>query len=259
MIHLNAVSYLNTKPFIFGLENTFKPNEINIKLLIPSLCAVDFASGSTHLSLLPVGSLLDFESVTLLDEYCIGADGFVDSVYLYAQQPIESIRNVYLDWHSRTSNGLTQILFKNYWKQDVTYKQEEDYFKQIEGTSAGVIIGDRAIAAKNAFKYRYDLASAWKEYTGLPFAFAVWAYRSNTLAAPTLEKINEAFKLGIENKEYVAEMYGPKFGLSKEAAYQYLSQSIDYNFDTLKHEALNLYLKELALLHHVNTPAVSIL
>jgi chorismate dehydratase len=258
MIRLNAVSYLNTKPFIYGLERHFAPADISIKLLIPSLCAADFAAGGSDISLLPAGSLLDFDRITLLDQYCIGANGFVDSVFLFSQQPIETLTRVYLDWHSRTSNGLAQILLRNHWRREVDFAQEEDYLHRIEGATGGVMIGDRAIAARHRFAYAYDLARAWQDYTGLPFAFAVWAYRTDALSAQVLAAINQAFEYGMQHREAVAAQYAPQFSLTQADAFQYLTQSIDYAFDARKHQALQLFLKQLAELKNQPVPAVSI-
>lgn len=259
MLRLNAVSYLNTKPFIYGLERQWAPADIQIKLLIPSLCAADFAAGGSDISLLPAGSLLDFDRITLLDQYCIGADGFVDSVFLFAQQPIETLTRVYLDWHSRTSNGLAQILFRNHWRQTVQFAQEEDYQHRITGTTGGVMIGDRAIAARHRFAYAYDLARAWKDYTGLPFAFAVWAYRTDALSPQTLAAINQAFEYGMQHRDDVAAHYGPQFGMRADEAYDYLTRAIHYAFDAPKHQALQLFLTQLAELKNQPIPAVSIL
>jgi chorismate dehydratase len=65
---------------------------------------------------------------------------------------------------------------------------------------AGVLIGDPALRAmyeapRNGLQV-IDLAEAWKEWTGLPMVFAVWAVRKDFAAAhPGLVKdVHEAFQ-----------------------------------------------------------------
>ena len=53
-----------------------------------------------------------------MDEYhintrfCIGCDGPVASVCLFSEVPVEEIRTVLLDYQSRTSVALAEILFE---------------------------------------------------------------------------------------------------------------------------------------------------
>lgn len=88
---------------------------------------------------------------------------------------MEQVEKIYLDYQSRTSVMLARVLLRDYWKKDVVFEQApENYIDKIEDTTAGVIIGDRALQQLPGFKYIYDLSSAWKDHTGLPFVFAAW-------------------------------------------------------------------------------------
>ncbi len=262
-IRLCAVSYLNTRPFIYGLEQEFSLRELQIERLVPSGCADAFLTGSCDVGLLPVGALLDFKEITLLDQYCIGADGFVDSVFLFANQPVETLEALYLDSHSRTSNGLVQILMQQHWHRSVSYLTvnnvpTDTYLNRIEGPIGGVVIGDRAIAAKAEFRYVYDLARAWKDFTGLPFAFAVWAYRTHAVPQEMLHRITRAFRYGMAHIPQVAAAYAQEFGMTVPEAEVYLRKSIDYEFDGPKRDALALYLKLYAQATQVHVPALTI-
>jgi chorismate dehydratase len=88
---------------------------------------------------------------------------------------MEEIKTVYLDYQSKTSIKLAQILLKNYWKREVLLLEAPDNFIDlIDGATAAVIIGDRALEKYESFPYKYDLAEAWVSYTGKPFVFAKW-------------------------------------------------------------------------------------
>lgn len=247
-MRIAAVSYLNTKPFTEGLEATFAPHELTLTLLPPSRCAEAFASGQADLALVPVGALLGYPEVHLLGQYCIGAAGSVDSVFLVAQQPRERLTTVYRDPQSRTSNGLAQVLFANHWRQTVAFETEPDYLDQVGGTAGGVVIGDRAIAVRDQFAEVIDLAQAWFQYTGLPFAFAVWVYRPEALHPAALERVLGAFELGMAQRHRVAAKWASAFEMSPQAAERYLTQAIDYPLNAPKWVALERYLTELAAL-----------
>ena len=256
MIRLCAVSYLNTKPFLEGLERFFTQKELQIQTLIPSQCARSFIDGGTDVALVPVGSLLELKDVFLIDRFCIGAEGKVDSVFLFSNEPIENITTVYLDHHSRTSNGLTKILFRHHWKKDILYLQDSDYFNLIDGNRAGVIIGDRAIVMKDKYRYCYDLASEWQAWTGLPFAFAVWVYRSEKVGAELLNRLESAFDWGINHLSATAGKWASEFMMTEERAYFYLSECINYYFDEPKRQAFSRYLDCLAEIEGCERPKV---
>lgn len=258
MIRAVAVSYLNTKPFTEGLEQEFSSNEMSLRLQVPSKCATSFFSGEANLALIPVGSLVDLTEVNLLDQYCIGAEGQVDSVFLFARKPLNQIETLFLDPHSRTSNGLARILFANHWKQKVVLARHLDYIQHIEGTTAGVVIGDRAIALRDQFPFVYDLAEAWKSYTGLSFAFAVWAYNPTELLETELKRVCKAFAWGMEQRGLVSAKWASAFEMSIPDTEHYLTSSIRYEFDANKQLALHRYLKELSLLDKLPAPKLTI-
>lgn len=243
---LALVSYLNTRPFIDGLNHVFSNGEVTLNLLPPAECPTQLASGVSDMALVPVGSLIDFEGLALLKDHCIGADGAVDSVYVFSQVPIQEAEIVLLDSHSRTSNGLTRILMKSHWRHQPQFSMpEERDFSLIQGKTAGVAIGDQAYKIKDQFQYVYDLSEVWKDYTGLPFVFAVWAYRPEFWTQTELAKVHTALEWGRANRKSAAARWGKDFGYSLPEAEQYLCHSIQYELDHAKHQALERYFKEL--------------
>ncbi len=243
---LALVSYLNTKPFIEGINQYFSESELDVRLLPPAECPKELLAGNSDMALIPVGSLVDFSGLAILKDHCIGANGRVDSVYLFSRVPIHEIEEVRLDPHSRTSNGLTRILMQNYWKHKVGFVMPEGRnFELIQGSTAGVAIGDVAYKIKGEYEYVYDLSEEWKNYTQLPFVFAVWAYRPEHWPTDDLEKIKLALEWGRHHREEAARKWGKQFGYTLEGAITYLSKSIIYELDAPKHQSLERYIKEL--------------
>jgi chorismate dehydratase len=252
-----AVSYLNTKPFLYGLEKNIPDTEIILQ--IPSLCVENFKNHHSEMALIPAGSLVDFHDVTLIDNYCIGANDKVDSVFLFAHQPIKNLKKIYLDAHSRTSNGLIKILTKYHWNQKIEFVNTpyyKDSFEYIQKEIGAVVIGDRAIQIKRDYPYVYDLAYEWKLWTGLPFVFAVWAFHFEPYLLTKLPLIKDAFQFGLEHIDDVATIWSNAFGASKDTVLYYFQNNISYELTTEKKEALKLYLHYLSTIENLPLPCI---
>ena len=103
-VRVSAVSYLNSIPFVYGLEQSdLLPAAIDLSLDIPSVCAEKLLSDEVDLGLIPVATIPDLSNPQIISEYCIGADGPVQTVCLFSSVPLENITTVLLDFHSRTS------------------------------------------------------------------------------------------------------------------------------------------------------------
>ncbi len=243
MYKLSAVSYLNTKPFLMGLENSPLKEKIDLELAIPSKTATHLMEGKVDIGLVPVAILPQLPQYEIITDYCIGAVGAVKTVAIYSQVPLQQVKTIFLDYHSRTSIRLAQILCEHYWKIFPTFFPAfNGYENKIEGNTAGVIIGDRAIRLAKNYRYEYDLAEVWQRFTGLPFVFAAWVARRKI--APTFEaKLNEAFRNGMAKIEEVADFYQgqyPNFDVLN-----YLQNYISYDLDSAKRRALDLFLSYL--------------
>lgn len=241
MIRITAVSYLNTKPFLYGILKSGLNEEVNIELDIPSVCAEKLKSGSVDLGLVPVAIIPELESPHIISDYCIGTVGAVKTVCIFSQVPIKDLTHIYLDFHSRTSVELAKILLKDYWKvHPEIIPAQEGFESKIEGTTGALIIGDRAIGLDKKYKYVYDLGDVWMKHTGLPFVFAAWV--SNKKLDPEfVKKLNKAFEIGlreIPQLMYLIPPPHPAFDLN-----EYFTHYISYNLDESKKRALDLFLE----------------
>lgn len=237
------VEYLNTLPFYEGMRLTGLDQEMEVHRVVPAECARLFKQNEVDISLCPIGALDEIGEYKIIGDYCIGADGPVNTVMLMSNIPLEEIRTVKLDSHSRTSNLLVQILARHYWKKEWSYYDKENGVIP----DASVMIGDKVFKQKENFKYQYDLALAWKELTGLPMVFAVWIAKPGMADEPA-QRINESFKAGMT---YVKD---PDSTLPSWQV-NYLTQFISYPLDDHKKKALilfNTWKKELHPAAHTN-------
>ena len=240
-IRIGAVSYLNTKPLLYGIKRSELINNISLVEEYPARIAAMLLNDEIDIGLVPVAVLTQLKKYYLISDYCIGANADVASVSLFSQQPIENIKTILLDYQSRTSVALTKVLLKKFWKKDVQFVDaKENYIEEIKGTTAGVIIGDRALEYRNNFEYNYDLAIAWKAFTGLPFVFATWV-ANKPVDEDFIATFNEANKFGLDNiDEVVKEIEFKYYDIKK-----YFTENISYEFDEPKKVALQLFLKLL--------------
>jgi chorismate dehydratase len=242
---ISAVSYLNTKPFLYGLLHHPIKEEINLVLDIPSICASKLASGEADLGLVPVAVIPHLSNPHIISDYCIGAVGAVRTVCIYSDVPLEAVTHIYLDYQSRTSVALAQILLRDYWKKQVEFLPAPQGFERnISGTTAGVIIGDRAIEAELRHKYSYDLSAAWLEHTGLPFVFAAWV-ANRPLDPNFIARFNIALKMGLDHIPeliFLLPTEFPHFSLR-----DYYTKYIQYDLDEAKRKGLALFLEQIKL------------
>jgi len=170
-----VVSYLNTRPLLLGMEQSPFKERIELMKAYPAQIAQALLDDTIDIGLVPVAIIPFLTNPQIVSKFVIGTEGEVASVALFSQVPMEQIEKVYLDYQSRTSVQLVKVLLGQYWKKEVEFlTATEGYMDKISGSTAGVIIGDRALASLDHFEHIYDLGSAWKKYSGLPFVFAAW-------------------------------------------------------------------------------------
>ena len=241
-IRVAAVSYLNTKPLLYGIKHHPVLQHIELIEDYPSKIARMLIDDQVDVGFIPVAATLKLKQWKIISDYCIGANGTVASVCIFSEVPIEEVESVLLDNQSRTSVNLAKILLREYWKKDVAFVETvgEDFRSQISGKTAAVIIGDRALQQRQQSTFVYDLGEAWKAHTGLPFVFAAWI-TPKELPETFIEMFNEANALGLRHlDEVIAENPYPFYDLRK-----YYTQCISYKLDEEKKKGMQLFLEKL--------------
>ena len=240
-IKVGAVNYLNTKPLLYGIERLPICNDIELVTDYPANIAQQLLDGKIDIGLVPVAIIPRLAAHYIETDYCIGAQGAVVSVCLFSEVPLDRIEKVWLDYQSKTSVNLARVLLKKFWKKNVEFLDAtEGYQHKIKGTSAGVVIGDRAFAQRQVSPYIYDLAEAWKTYTGLPFVFAAWV-ANKQLPQAFLTAFNAANGYGLcKLEEVIKENPYDKYDL-----HTYYSNNISYRFDQEKKRGLQAFLNDL--------------
>lgn len=244
-VRVSAVSYLNSIPFVFGLEQSSIHDDIELSLDIPSDCAEKLLNHDVDLGLVPVAVLPHLEFAEIISPYCIGAEGAVETVCLFSQVPLKEIKEIQLDFHSKTSVQLVQLLSKKYWNISPKFKHAKEGFENdLTDKQAGVIIGDRAYQYRSQFKHVYDLPEEWKKYTGLPFVFACWV-ANKPLSESFKQSFTEALAYGFKHLDSALAEKGGSYPSAINQK-RYLTEVISYDLDEDKQKALNRFLQEIS-------------
>ena len=233
-----AVSYLNTIPFIYGIQHE---GNLRADLLLapPAGCYENYISGAADIALMPSAMVPTLKSTNIITDYCIGAVGAVRTVVVVSNTPIKDVKRIWLDAHSRTSVQLCGYLAKHRWKIEPQWLDMSDYsvVERAEEGDAFLLIGDKCFDYEGRFTYSYDLAEEWIAQTHLPFVFAVWVARKG-LSYDVHDALERALTFGVE---HTYEAILESNYATREYAYDYLTNNIDYLFDTQKHKALKKF------------------
>jgi chorismate dehydratase len=243
-IKVGIVSYLNTRPLIYGLKLPPIAGEIEIIEDTPSRLAELLISSEIDIGLVPVAVIPRLKEYFISSDYCIGTETEVASVCLFSEVPLNEISKVYLDYQSLSSVALLKWLMKEYWNinPEVIHATDDDYRKKIHGRTAGLVIGDRAFEQRKISTFIYDLASEWRSITGLPFVFAAWI-SNKPLEEAFIQKFNDANAIGLNHiDEIVASQNFNLYDLKK-----YYTLHLSYSLDERKRKGMELFLQYTSL------------
>ncbi len=224
---------------MYGLERP--PINQHIELIgdYPSRLAQMLINGEIDLGLIPVAVIPELPSHYIVGNHCIGANGEIASVALFSDVPMEEIKKVYLDYQSRTSVELLKYLMREAWgiHPQIIKAENEEYRKEIKGTTAGLVIGDRAFEQRKISTFIYDLGSEWRSITGLPFVFAAWV-STKPLPEDFILMFDAANEMGMSHiDEIVASTPFDLYDLSK-----YYKLHLNYKLEDQKRKGLEFFL-----------------
>ncbi|MFE5870518.1 menaquinone biosynthetic enzyme MqnA/MqnD family protein [Streptomyces roseifaciens] len=198
------IQFLNCLPLYWGLARTGTLLDLDLTKDTPEKLSRQLIEG--ELDIAPV-TLVEFlrnaDDLVALRDIAVGCDGPVMSCVIVSQVPLDRLdgARVALGSTSRTSVRLAQLLLaERYGVQPDYYTCPPDLSLMMAEADAAVLIGDAALRASLHDAPRlglevHDLGQMWKDWTGLPFVFAVWAVRRDYLAREPhiVAKVHEAF------------------------------------------------------------------
>jgi chorismate dehydratase len=226
---------------MYAFNHGFSIEGVEIVEAYPAKVAAMLLNDEVDVGLVPVAIIPKLKEHYIITDYCIGAEREVASVCLFSEVPLEKIEKVILDYQSRTSVALARVLIEKYWKLQVVFEEAKENFRdEIKGTTAAVVIGDRAFEQRKLSAYKYDLAEHWIQFTGLPFVFAAWV-ANKKLPQEFIKAFNEANRQGLQNIDaVVAENISRYYDLKT-----YYTENISYELTEEKRKGLDMFLRIL--------------
>jgi chorismate dehydratase len=231
----------------------------DVHFTLPNRCAEELAAGSADIGLVPVAALATNPGLRILPGMAIASLDYVRSILLVTRKgmALEDVRSVALDTTSRTSAALVRVLFHKFIGNAPRYTQHDpDLEAMLAESDAALLIGDPALLARQANvcgDYAcHDLSAFWKQRTGLPFVFAVWAMRPDALdssevtAEETVRDFQASRDHGLANLDTLVEEWTPRIAVPPETIREYWTRNIHYTLDSECVDGLQLFYKYAA-------------
>ena len=250
MIRLGVVSFLNARPLIEGLPAR---SDVHLRFDVPARLPALLDGGAVDAALVPVLDILRRPAgYSVVSDACIGCDGETMTVRVFSQTPPDRVRRLWVDGDSHTSVALARVLWRELYERALTVEPLAAGQPPLDELEAVLLIGDKVVSPKRgSFAYEVDLGGAWRQHTGLPFVFAVWATvasapcggrgapvslrRRPQGADATTEVLPEllggARDRGVARAAEIAAEHGPAHGWPVALAERYLTRCMRYQLD----------------------------
>jgi chorismate dehydratase len=241
LLRIGAVSYLNTKPLVYGVPEALPQAEWVFDH--PSRLADALAEGDLDIALVPSAEFLSHPEWSIVSDACIGCRGPVLSVKLLFRVPPKQVQTLALDEGSRTSAVLARILLK-----EIAGVSPEILSLPLGSEPAEVaadavlVIGDRAIRCESGdFIEEWDLGDRWCRWTELPFVFAMWAAREGVETAEAEMALTAARDRGCDALAEIAREQSEEMQLPYDLVLEYLSRNLHFQLGTRERQGLEFF------------------
>jgi chorismate dehydratase len=246
-LRVGRIPYVNCYPVYGAVDRGIVPLDATLVDGVPTALNAKMASGALDVSVVSaVEYARDWERYLLLPDLAISCDGPVRSVVLFSDRPAPDLtgQQVMVSSSSMTSVYLLELLFEHVWHAKPEFVRGDAEAADLAASlaastapapAARLVIGDAALmlttgAIASRYAFRYDLGRVWKDWTGMPFVFAVWV-ASRT--APTADVLGvhaaliESRNWGLAHLDLLARDAAVNTGVAESACAEYLA-GLDY-------------------------------
>ena len=260
-MRVGRLTYINCYPVYGAIDRGIVPIAGDLVNGVPTALNREMAAGTLDVSVISaVEYAQDATKYLLLPDLSICSDGPVRSVVLFSKRPASELqgRRVLVSRSSMTSVALLELLFENVWDAKPAFIPSNSELVDVaqfgaEEHDARLVIGDAALhlwsrlrtpelypedETLSEYRYAYDLGAEWKQWTGLPFVFAVWVAQRTSPVAEALgvhASLIASRNWGLEHLETLAAQAAIATGVHKNVCLEYLS-GLDYGL-SYKHLA----------------------
>jgi chorismate dehydratase len=257
-MRLGRIAWVNCFPVYGGIDRGVVPCEAELVSGTAAELNDLLAAGQLDVSVISaVEYARDAARYHLLPDLAIAADGPVHSVMLFSKVPPRELdgRAVLRTASSRTSVLLLELLCRHVWQVTPRFAQVRAEATDLAALGgfphdAVLVIGDAALLlqAQGTYPHVVDLSAAWKEWTGLPFVFAVWAARREA-DEEAVRRVHQALLAsrawGLRHLDELAALASARTGIDRGVTRDYLG-TLDYALGGRELEGLTTFFRRLA-------------
>ncbi|MBI2882402.1 MAG: menaquinone biosynthesis protein [Candidatus Methylomirabilis oxyfera] len=251
-LSLGRVAYINCEPVYYGIEQGAISAACRIIDGTPAELNGMLRAGDLDLSVI---SAIEYarhsDRYLILPDLAIGSDGPAESVLFLSRVKPSDLdgRLVHLSRDSLTSVFLVKLLLaKAFGVRPRFLLAEAETIDSLSEDVAGVLlIGDPALRARGRLPFTLDLGQGWKELTGLPFVFGVWAVRRDVYRDHR-EETHRLHRALLSSKRYslarldeICATVCQRVGLDRDACAIYLKERLSFDLTPRHIEGLNLF------------------
>ncbi len=206
---MGHIQFLNCLPLYYGLVASGALLDVDLRKDTPDRLNDRLLSGDLDIGPISAAEYLRHaDELLVLPDLAVGSDGPVQSVCLVSKVPLGELdgRRVALGATSRTSVLLAQMVLEDRYDVRPSYFDcPPDLAAMLLEADAAVLIGDVALRARRESAglglHCTDLGAEWRDWTGLPMVFAVWAVRRGFAEAHPgqVKGVHEAFRASLDS------------------------------------------------------------
>lgn len=228
-IRLGAVSYLNTRPLVQGLER--ETDRFELRFDVPAKCAELLHANEVDLGLIPSIEYPGHD-YRIVPGMSIASDGPVASVALFSKVPTGRITSIALDTSSRTSVALLRVLCARWFAiAPQLVRMPPDLDRMLRKCDAALVIGDNALFTDHEALglEKIDLGEEWIGMTGRPFVYAFWAGRPDVVGPDDVRALQLARDRGLTATDTIGQDMFPDNPERAARAGLYLRENVKYD------------------------------
>lgn len=262
---VGRIPYVNCYPVYGGIDRGRIPFKGLLVNGVPTKLNKMMAGGTLDIS---VVSAVEYARASsrylLLPDLAISCDGPVRSVMLFSKIAVKDLggRKVLVSRSSMTSMALLELLFAERWKvapqfvpsdaeiTDLARFGEEDHDARLVIGDAALLLGSQIERGDTvSYPFAYDLGEEWKQWTDLPFVFAVWVAQRNVVVDAALSvhaSLIESRNWGLEHIPDLAIQAADATGVGVSVCERYL-ENLDYGLSYPHLAGLTEFFRRLAV------------
>ena len=256
-IRVGRIAFINVAPIYYALENGRLNHPFELVADIPAHLNDLMRDGLLEIS---ACSCLEyarrFRQYYLAKDLCIASNGPVMSVLLLAKRPLSELNGaeILLSGQSHTSVLLTRLLLEERYHVQATYTNGSVSQALTDGHEplACLTIGDEALKLRNhpSYPYVFDLALEWREWTNLPFVFAVWVISRKACALGLIQEdpglyLRQSLDYGLAHLDEVIASVAKKTPLSPAELDIYYQEALNFRLTHDQLQGLELFYQKI--------------